>query len=282
MDLSVIIVNYKTRDKLRNCLRRVFESRTKFEYEVFVVDNDSRDGSVEMVRDEFPKTKLIVNSENLGYAKANNQAARQTSSRYVLLLNPDVEIEPDTLEKILAYADVNPSVGICGCKILKPDGTLDKASRRSFPNLANSFLYLTLGKSDYHLALPDDQIAEVDSVVGAFMLVRREVIDKVGLLDEDFFMYGEDIDWCWRAKAAGYKVIYAPVTTVKHHKGSSSRKAPGRALYEFHRAMQIFYDKPYRKDYNFLINFFVSAGIWSRYVWKVFLNTLRKDKFVSK
>ena len=282
MDLSVVIVNYKTRDRLRACLLSVFASQTRFRFEVRVVDNDSRDGSVEMVHEQFPRVKLLENQSNLGYAKANNQAIRKANSRYVLLLNPDVEVEPETFEKIVAYADANPGVGICGCRILKPDGTLDKASRRSFPNLANSFLYLVGGKSDYHLDLPDDQIAEVDSVVGAFMLVRREVIDKIGLLDEDFFMYGEDIDWCWRAKAAGFQVMYAPVTTVKHHKGSSSRKAPERALYEFHRAMRIFYDKHYRKDHNFLVNFLVSAGIWTRYVLKVFLNSFRKEKYVSK
>ena len=273
------------------CLRSVFACETKYSFEVFVVDNASSDGSVEMVKTEFPQVKLIESLENVGYAKANNVAIRQSSGRYVLLLNSDVEVSRDTFDKMLEYMDNNLSVGIAGCRVVKPDGTLDLASRRSFPNLWSglfrvtglSLLFPTSRLARYNLTyLSEDQIEEVDSVMGAFLLLRRQLMDKVGLLDEDYFMYGEDLDWCFRAKAAGARVMYVPVTRVVHHKGSSSRKLPGKALYEFHRAMQIFYDKHYRTKHNFVINFLVKVGIWSRYGIKVIQNSLRREKYVSR
>lgn len=283
MGLSIVIVNYNTKAELRQCLQSVFNSQTKFDYEVWVVDNASSDQSAEMVKAEFPKVGLIENRDNVGYSKANNQALRLAQGRYLLLLNPDVEVEPGTFDKMVSFMDNNPMVGISGCRVVKPDGSLDKACRRKFPNPANSFFYLTgLGASDYNLALPDDRIAEVDSVMGAFLLIRSEVMEKVGLLDETFFMYGEDLDWCYRAKAAGYKVMYVPVTTVVHHKGSSSRKAPQKALYEFHRAMLIFYDKHYRRKHSFLVNIVVKLGIWMRYYFKLMQNALRHEQYVSK
>lgn len=291
MDLSIIIVNYNTRDLLRKCLQSVFASRTNHAFEVWVVDNASTDGSAEMVRSEFPKVKLIENQENAGYARANNQAVKKLAGRCVLLLNSDVEVAPDTFDKMLSFMDNNSTVGISGCKVIKSNGELDLACRRSFPNPVNamfrltglSFLFPKSRFSSYNLTyLPEDQTAEVDSVMGAFLLVRREVINKIGLLDESFFMYGEDLDWCYRAKEAGFKVMYVPVTTVIHHKGSSSRKAPHKALYEFHRAMEIFYDKHYRKKYHFFVNLLAKIGIWTRYFIKLVENIFRREKIVSE
>ncbi len=292
VDLSVVIVSYNTRQKLQMTLESVFRSQTGFFYEVFVVDNGSRDGSPEMVRTEFPQSKLLAQEENLGYAKANNQAIRLSRGRYILLLNSDVIVKPSTFDKMITFMDNNPTVGISGCRVVKPDGTLDEACRRSFPTPAVAFYRLSglsrlfpkskiFGK--YNLSyLPEHELAEVDSVVGAFLLIRREAISEVGMLDEDYFMYGEDIDWCYRVKEARYKVMYVPLTTVVHYKGSSSRKASSRSLYEFHRAMEIFYDKHYRQRYNFLVNFFVKAGIWARYTLKFLQNSLRTEKYVSK
>ncbi len=309
-DLTIIIVSFNTKALLRQCLQQVRKSQTKYSFEVWVVDNASADGSAEMVRRDFPQVRLIENQENAGYARANNQAIREITiiasassatspgpprrtalpsttadrspgegkySRYILLLNSDVEISSDTFDKMLSFMDNNPTVGIAGCKVVKEDRSLDLACRRSFPNPVNAFfrftrLSLLFPKSriaSYNLTfLPEDEIAEVDSVMGAFLLIRREVIEKIGLLDEDFFMYGEDLDFCFRAKAKGFKVMYVPITTVVHYKGSSAKKAPGRALYEFHRAMQIFYDKHYRQKYNFFVTSLVYAGIWTRYLWK--------------
>ena len=287
MDLSVVIVSFNTRDKLRMCLRSVFASQTKYIYEIFVVDNDSQDGSAEMVRSEFPNVKLIENHENRGYSAANNQALRQAQGRFYLLLNSDVEIAPDTFDKMISYMDNDKSVGIAGCKVVKADGSFDKASRRNFPDLANGILHglglASLSSKPYNIVdAPDDQIAEVDSVMGAFLMIRAEVIEKIGLLDEAFFMYGEDLDWCYRAKQAGYKVMFAPLTTVVHHKGSSSRKAPKKALYEFHRAMIVFYMKHYADQHSELVNSLVKLGIWTRYGAKLLANSLRTEKFVSK
>lgn len=291
MDLSVIIVNFNTKELLQKCLQAVLDSQTAFSHEVWVVDNASTDGSVEMVKAEFSSVKLLESKENVGYAKANNQAIKKSQARYVLLLNSDVEVSTDTFDKMLSFMDNNPTVGISGCKVIKPDGRLDKACRRSFPNPVNAFFRLfgfslLFPKSllaSYNLGyLPEDEIAEIDSVMGAFLLIRRAVIEKIDLLDEDFFMYGEDLDFCFRAKKAGFKVMYVPITTVVHYKGSSSRKQANLALYEFHRAMQVFYDKHYRSRYNFLVNFLVKTGIWLRYLVKFLVNSLRKEKYVSK
>lgn len=278
MDLSVIIVSFNTRDKLRSCLAAVFASQTKFSFEVFVVDNASQDGSAGMVEEAFPNVKLLQNQENRGFGAANNQAIRLATGRLILLLNSDVNVAEDTFDKMVAYMDNDNTVGIAGCKVVKPDGTLDLACRRSFPNLANSlaritglsFLFPRSRLASYNLTfLPEDEIAEVDSVMGAFLLIRREVIGKIGLLDEEYFMYGEDLDWCYRAKRAGFRVMYVPITTVLHDKGSSSRKAPRKTLYEFHRAMRIFYRKHYARQHNFFINILVYTGIWIRYILKV-------------
>jgi GT2 family glycosyltransferase len=241
-----------------------------------------------MVSEKFPAVHLIANTENIGYSKANNQAIRQSHSRYVLLLNPDVEVQPDTLQKIVDYADAHPSVGVCGCCVRKPDGSVDKACRRRFPDTVSSLLHFsglarfTAGNRRYNMDFPDDCTVEVDSVMGAFFLIRRSVVDAIGLLDEDFFLYGEDLDWCYRAKQAGYKVMYAPVSTVIHHKGSSSRRSPARSLYEFHRSMKVFYDKHYRRDRNAIVNILVDCSIWTRYSVKVLQNAFRKEKYVSK
>jgi hypothetical protein len=291
MDLAVIIVNFNTKEKLRDCLQSVFNSQTRYNFQVWVVDNASGDGSAEMVKKEFPQVRLIENQENVGFAKASNQALRQARGRYYLLLNSDAEVLPDTFDKMIFFMDNNPTVGISGCKVVKGDGKLDLACRRSFPNPVNaffrvaglSFLFAKSRMASYNLTyLPEDEVVEVDSVMGAFLLIRREVMEQIGLLDEDFFMYGEDLDWCYRAKKAGFKVMYVPLTTVIHHKGSSSRRVPGKALLEFHRAMQLFYDKYYQEKYNFLVNALVKIGIWARYLVKVLENFLRKEKFISK
>jgi GT2 family glycosyltransferase len=214
-----------------------------------------------------------------------------TLPRHILLLNSDVEVSEESFDKMLSYMDNNSMVGVSGCRVLKADGTLDKACRRSFPNPANAFfrfsgLSLLFPKNklaSYNLTyLPEDQITEVDSVMGAFLLARRDLVEKIGLLDEIFFMYGEDLDWCYRAKQAGAKVMFVPITKVIHDKGASSRKVPARMIYEFHRAMMIFYDKHYRKKYNFIFNWLIGIGIWVRYAIKLLENEIRREKYVSK
>src|SRR3989344_5189609 len=243
MDLSVVIVNYNTKDLLKACLKSVFGSHTSFNFEVLVSDNGSKDGSVEMVRKHFPEAKLIENNANLGFSKGNNAALRQAIGKYCLLLNSDTEVRANTFDLSIRYMNLHPEVGAMGCKVLLPNGELDKACRRKFPNPANAFLRLFGLKkfSNYNIDTPIDQEVEVDSVMGAYLLIRKYVVDKVGYLDEDYFMYGEDIDWCWRIKEAGYKIMYVPTCKITHFKYGSSPTIPFRIIRMSHKTTEIFY-----------------------------------------
>lgn len=242
MDLSIIIVNYNTCRLTTDCLRSVFASETGYRYEVFVVDNHSTDDSVETIRREFPEVKMIANETNTGFSYANNQAIKVSSGRYVLLLNSDTIIQKDTLDIMLSFMDRRPDVGASGCKVILPDGSLDKACKRGFPTPSASFYY-AFGFSkwfpdnpkfnQYQLSYLDpDQEYPIDCLVGAFMLVRRETIEQVGLLDEDYFMYAEDTDWCYRIKQAGWVNYYYPRTTIVHYKGGSAPRRPLKIIYE--------------------------------------------------
>lgn len=260
VDVGIVIVNYNTRDLLRRCLETVLASEG-IGYRVCVVDNASSDGSAELVAGMFPQVALIANDENLGYPAANNQGLRALgfgssmaadAPRYALLLNADTEVPQDGLARTIAYADSAADIGVVGPKLVRLDGSLDLACRRSFPTPEVSFYRMSglarlFPKSrrfgQYNLTyLDEDQTAEVDSVVGAFMMVRREAIGAAGLLDESFFMYGEDLDWAYRIKQAGWRVMYYPEVTVLHVKRASSRQNP-RAQVEFWRSMEIFYKK---------------------------------------
>lgn len=270
LDLGIVIVSYRTRDLLRDCLRSVYASEGSFTFDVCVVDNASPDGSADMVATEFPQATLIINQENVGYPAANNQGLRafgfgpsedvkpETSTpRFALLLNSDTEVPPDALVTMLDFMEEHREAGVAGPKLVRPDGTLDLACRRSFPTPEISF-YRMVGLSrlfpgsrrfgQYNLTYLDpDQLAEVDSVVGAFMLLRAEAIQDVGLMDETFFMYGEDLDWAYRIKDAGWKIYYNPAVTVLHVKKASTRQNP-RAQVEFYRAMDIFYRKHFAEQ----------------------------------
>ena len=291
LDLSIVILNFRAKDKLRVALTSVFASQTKYSYEVFVVDNDSQDGSAEMVESEFPNVKLIRNPNN-GFSKGNNVAIRQAAGRLILTLNPDTKLEPSVLEECINYLDAHTDIGALGCKLIKADGTLDKACRRSFPDPLNSFfrlsgLALLFPKSKtlaaYNLSyLSEDQETDVDSLTGAFMLMPKKVLDEVGLFDEEFFMYGEDLDLCYRIKQAGYRVFYYPKVITHHYKGQSSKKTPRIALLNFHRAMWIFYHKHYSEYNFFLFNWLVFAGIWLRCYALTARNWFLKEKYVSK
>jgi GT2 family glycosyltransferase len=282
MDLSIIIVNYNTREILRKCLLSVLASRTGFSYEVFVSDNGSKDGSQEMLRKDFPQVKLLENKANLGFSKANNIAIRQAAGRLILLLNSDTEIKSDNLDFAVKYLDEHPAVGAVGGKVLLPDGNLDKACRRRFPNPWNSFLRLFGFKklSDYNIAGSIDTESEVDAVMGAYMMIPKAVIDRVGLLDEEYFMYGEDLDWCWRIKEGGWKIVYFPKAALTHYKYASSQNIPFRTIKMAHLAMKIFYRKHYASKYFWLFNQFVYFGITLRMYLVLFVNIFRNKKTV--
>lgn len=264
-DVGVVIVNYNTRDLLRRCLASVLDSEG-VTLRVYVVDNASRDGSAAMVAAEYPQVELIANDNNVGYPAANNQGLTRlgfgpqpsdTAPRYALLLNADTEVPADAIRKTVQFADDHPKAAIVGPRLVRPDGSLDLACRRSFPTPGVSACRM-LGLSKlfprsrlfgrYNLTyLSEYETADVDSVVGAYMLVRREAIEQVGLLDETFFMYGEDLDWAFRMKAAGWRVYYYPEVTVLHVKRASSRQNP-QAQVEFWRSMEVFYLKHYAAE----------------------------------
>jgi N-acetylglucosaminyl-diphospho-decaprenol L-rhamnosyltransferase len=283
--LSVVIVNYNTRELLRSCLCSLERSETAPELELFVVDNSSTDGSAEMVAAEFPWVEVIRSSTNRGYAGANNLALRRCRGEYYLLLNPDTELPPRGLAEMVGFMDAHPEAGIAGPKLVLLDGHLDLACRRSFPSPGVSF-YRMLGLSKlfprsrrfgrYNLTYLDpDQLAEVDSVVGAFMMVRADAARQVGLLDEAFFMYGEDLDWAFRIKAQGWKVLYNPSVVVLHHKGASSSRHAQKTIIEFYRAMQIFYDKHYAASSNVLLRLLIPFVIWTKCAFSLTVNCLR-------
>jgi GT2 family glycosyltransferase len=274
-----VIVNYNVRALLRECLASVFDSRGDIAFQVCVVDNASVDGSADMVRAEFPQVRLIE-AENRGYAAGNNLGLRAfgpeggrpfTPPRYLLLLNPDTVLPPAALAEMVTFLDQRPRAGAAGPRLVRLDGSLDKACRRSFPT-PEVALYRLIGLSSlfprsrrfgrYNLTYLDpDLITEVDSVVGAFMLLRSEALQEVGLLDERFFMYAEDLDLCYRLKQRGWQVWYNAAVTVLHYKGQSSRQRSTVTNIEFYRAMRRFHAKHFEAQTFFLVNWLIYLGI---------------------
>ena len=282
--LSVVIVNYNTREHLRGCLQCV-ERSEGVELETLVVDNASDDGSADMAAAEFPEVQLIRSPINGGYAYANNLALRQASGGYLLLLNPDTDFGPTALAEMVHYLDAHPEAAAAGPRLLLPDGRLDLACRRGFPTPAVAF-YRLFGLSylfptsprfgRYNLTYLDPSVeTEVDSVVGAFMLVRREAMAQVGLLDEDFFMYGEDLDWAYRMKEQGWTIRYNPGVSVVHEKGASSRQRSQRTTVAFYRSMHLFHAKHFRARTFVPLNWLIVATIYLRMFWSLGKNALR-------
>lgn len=285
MELSVVIVSYNTKELLSDCLKSVRVATKGLESEAFVVDNTSRDGTVEMVEKNFPWVNLIANDKNLGFSKANNQAIKKSRGKYILILNPDTRVMPDTFTKMINFMDKNPQVGVSTCRLEFPDGKPDIDCRRHFPTPWRAFTHFSgIAKifkgskifDQYNYGyLPDTKEHEIDACVGAFMMVPKKAIDKVGLFDEEFFFYGEDLDWCFRFKEAGYKIVYTPITKVIHYKGASSgiKKSSQKVttatidikkmvMRQTVRAMRIFYRKHLQKRYPFFINWAMYLGMW--------------------
>ncbi len=274
MDLGIVIVNYNTCERLRECLRSV-EASQGVSIATWVVDNCSPDGSAAMVRAEFPSVHLIASSTNGGYAYANNLGLRailasSPTPRFVLLLNPDKVLPENGLSQMVAFFDAHPDAGVAGPKLVMGDGKLDLACRRSFPDPENS-IYHVLGLTRrfpnhprfgrYNLTcLDEDKVSEVDSVVGAFMMIRTDVLYSAGLLDESYFMYGEDLDLALRIKRQGWKVYYNPQVQVLHYKRAASQGSP-RAKYEFWRAAYIFYKKHYAATTPLALRILIFSGL---------------------
>ncbi len=274
LKLSVIIVNYNVKHFLEQCLHSVFKAIQDIDAEVFVVDNNSVDGSPQMVKKKFPDVKLIVNKENHGFSRANNQGIKKASGEYILLLNPDTVVEEDSFSKIIEYTDRHPDVGGLGVKMIDGKGNFLPESKRGLPTPEVAFYKIfslsrlfpkskRFGK--YHLSYLDkNKIHEVDILSGAFMWLRKEALDKTGLLDEDFFMYGEDIDLSYRIQQAGYKNVYFPETTIIHYKGESTKKGSINYVRIFYKAMIIFAQKHFTQKRARLYANLINTAIYFR------------------
>ncbi|TDI83934.1 MAG: glycosyltransferase [Caldithrix sp.] len=274
IDLSLIIVNYNVKEFLEQCLISVQKALKGISAEILVIDNSSADGSAELLRQEFPDLRLTLNSRNVGFAKASNQGLQIARGKFIALLNPDTLVQEDTFSKMLDFFRDRPKIGMLGCKILNPDGSLQLACRRSFPKPWVAFTKLSglsylfpksklFGKYNLTYLDPDDSY-EVDAISGSFMMIRREVLEDVGDLDESFFMYGEDLDWCFRTREKGWQVVYFPETQIVHFKGESSKRAHFDNLKQFYIAMELFVKKHFKQKYFFMPYWLLRGAIWFR------------------
>jgi GT2 family glycosyltransferase len=255
VDLSIVIVNWNTRELLGCCLASIQAKTQGIFYETFVVDNASTDGSTAMVREKFPDVVLMQNEENRGFARANNQAIRRSKGRYILLLNPDTIVLDNALGQMVAFADAEPHIGALGCKILTTEGNIDFRCARRFPSLLTELFSRTrLSKRHLHHPLfgrflmgdwDHNSDREVECLAGSCMMVRREVIEQVGLLDEDFFMYGEDMEWCYRIRKAGWQIFYHSEPQIVHVGGQSTEQNRAGMGIEYLRSMTLFFRKCY-------------------------------------
>jgi hypothetical protein len=284
VDLTVVVVNYNVRDFLEQALESVERAAVGLDCEIIVVDNNSADGSVEMVRERFARCTLIANSENVGFSRANNQALVLARGRSILLLNPDTVVQEDTFRELIAFLEATPRAGVVGCRIINPDGSFAVESRRSFPTPSVA-IWRILGLSRlfprskvfgrYNLTYKSvDEVSEVDALSGSCMLLRRAaLIDDFGkagvdesskptrLFDERFFMYGEDLDLCFRIQSAGWKLYYTPATQIIHYKGESTRNGDLRYVRLFYGAMLLFSEKHFHGRYSLLVRLFLRLGI---------------------
>ncbi len=245
MKLSVVIVSYNVRRFVEQCLDSVQKASEGIDTEVFVVDNDSADDTVEVIGSRYPWVHLIANGENLGFARANNIAIRQAQGEYVLLLNPDTVVAEPTLREAVNFMDAHPQAGGIGVRMHNADGTLAPESRRAIPTPWVSFCKMLGFSRRYYMShLSWDEPGRIEVISGAFCLLRRKALDQIGLLDEDFFMYGEDIDLSFRLLKGGWENWYIPADIV-HFKGESTQKSTFRYVHVFYQAMLIFFRKHY-------------------------------------
>jgi GT2 family glycosyltransferase len=270
--LSIVVVNYNVKNLLKKCLESIFKCQKDIEFEVIVVDNNSKDHSQEMLKRDFPQVQLIENKRNVGFSRACNQGIKRGQGRYILLLNPDTEFTPGGFKKMIDFMDSKPEVGICGPKMVNEEGKL-QFSCRSFPSyltaisssqsILNRIFPENFLSQKYLLKEKDhSQIGEVDWVSGSCLLAKREMFEKIGLLDERFYMYVEDVDLCYRAKKSGFSVFYFPPVTVIHHIGKSTQKKKFTMLLEHHRSMYYFYRKHHTS--NTFLRGIVFFSIWIR------------------
>lgn len=278
--LSVIILSWNVRELLRRALDSVFSSwGNRPGLEVIVVDNASEDGSLAMVREAFPQVRVIANAENRGFTGGNNQGIAAATGRYLFILNPDTEVIDDALPCLVDYAQQHPDVGLIAPQLLNPNGTV-QSSKRRFPNLTTLFLESTwlqkiaprrLLHHYYAQDLPDNRTHEVDWVTGAAMLVPREVVNHVGGFDENFFMYSEELDWCRRIKASGWRIVYYPEARIIHHEGKSSEQVVVARHIHF-QSSKVHYT---RKYYGLIAAELLRVWLLAQYVWQIGIESFK-------
>ena len=289
MKLSIVIVNYNVKFILEQCLHSVYSAIQNIECEVFVVDNSSVDGSCTMIKNKFPWVHLIENKDNVGFSRANNQAIRISKGEYVLLLNPDTVVEEDTFSKCISFMDLHPDGGGLGVKMIDGKGKFLPESKRGLPTLKVSFFKMFgfhklmphSKKCNYYYLghLSNDEVHEIEILSGAYMFLRKSVLDEVGLLDEEYFMYGEDIDLSYRIVKAGHKNYYYPETTIIHYKGESTKKASFKYVLIFYKAMEIFARKQLHMKKYSLYSLFIHTAIWVRAFIALFTRIIKKVLF---
>jgi len=280
LELSIVIVNWNTREPLQNCLYSIYNKPSGVNFEVIVVDNASSDDSLEMVEKKFTSVKIVKNEENLGFAKANNQAIKKAKGKYILLLNPDTIILNSALDKMVEFMEQHLDAGAVGCKLLDVNGVAQR-SWCGFPTLFKEFSHVAmldnlldrervkgLGRilskiSRRNFARYIDQSAavEVDTVIGACLMVRREVIDRIGLLDEKFFMYIEEGDWCYRMKKQGWKVYFFPGASIVHLGGESTKQVIDKMLLSRYKSLFHFFRKHYGILYFYVLKYIILVGV---------------------
>lgn len=291
VDLSIIIVSYNTKDLTRQCLKSICENVKGISFEVICVDNNSQDSSGDLIKKEFPQIELIESKENLGYAKGNNLGVKKSKARYVVLLNSDTVILPGALEKVFDFMEDNLDAGAASPKLLNPDGSIQYCIR-TLPNIKTA-IFQTFGwhklfpKSKitaryYRTDLDYNKILSVDSIGTTCYMVRREVLQKVGLLDENFFMYNVDLDFNKRIKDAGYNIYYVSDAKIIHYGGVSVNQSSYRGLIEQHQGLWLMYKKHYAAKRNPILNFLIHQAIYLRLGVKLLLAFFSKDKRVIK
>jgi GT2 family glycosyltransferase len=273
-DLCIIIVSWNTKEYLLHCLESIFQKRESVPWEVVVMDNGSRDGSGTAVKKIFPAVHLIENDRNLGFSKAANQGLKKSSGRYALLLNPDTRVKKGAIERLVSFMDVHPEAGVAGVQLLNSDGSRQN-SVANFPSLATELVSKSLLRWMFPKRFPGkgrnySEPIEVDSVIGAFMIVRREAIERVGLLDEDYFLFLEETDWCYRMKKAGWKVYHLPQAEIYHFQGKSAETEKKKAKVEYYRSRYHFFKKN-RGDFQCFI---LLLGLLTRLAVELVLITL--------
>ena len=287
--VSVVIVSYNCKEPLRACLRSLHDERMRTPLEVVVVDNDSRDDTGYAVASEFPWARLIVNRTNAGFARAINEGIKFTTGRHLLLLNPDTVVPPGAIGRLVRELERRPSVGMLGCKLVRPDGSFDHACKRGFPTVLSALYYFSglAGRfpdsprfAQYTAAhLGIDETGTVDAINGAFMLVRRSAVEDVGGFDERYWLWAEDLDWCHRFWERGWEVLYWPEVEVIHLKSASVGEHRSLRLnFAFHRSIWLFYKKHHAPHRSPLLSALVALGVWSKFVASAAANAVRATR----